>query len=362
MLESKLRKRRYPLLDVVIRRIRVYFWLCLPYLFGWLPLLFRFALLAFCEVIYNFYLFFVKPPHIESLILARLAHENSYKGVAIVTGGTSGIGKEVARSLVLAGYHVHLPARSLQKAEAVASELQTLGKGQVTIHRCDVGNTRELKEFIKSFRSSNSKLDILINGAGNYSPKFQLTEDGMESHMATHVLGTFALTNSLAPLLAASSIARVVIISSAAHYAVSKFDVQTLNDKRLFSRLGGYSNAKFAQTLLGKQLALDLKPVNITVNIVHPGMVDTSIVREDWLSALTIKAMRTLLPFALLNPQQGALTIVWAALSQEATSATGRFFYDLAEDPISWVVQRDFTNGKGVALVSYLKGIFQTEL
>ena len=136
--------------------------------------------------------------------------------------------------------------------------------------------------------------------------------------------------------------------------------MDVFTNRQRFSRLGGYSNAKFAQTLLARQLALDLRPVGIVVNCVHPGMVSTAIGRDDWLSGLVLNTMRSLFPFLLLTPQQGALTALWAALSQEVTGATGRFLYDLAEDPVSWVLQRDLANGKGVELVSYLKTLYES--
>ena len=161
--ESRLQRHKYPLLGTVARRVRIGWWLSLPYVFGWLPLLLRFSILVLVEAAYNLYRFLVRPPHADTYILTHLQHEGARSGVAIVTGGTSGIGKEIARQLVQAGYHVHLPARSLQKAEAVASELCALGKGSVTVHRCDVSSKRELKEFALAFRAASDRLDILVS-------------------------------------------------------------------------------------------------------------------------------------------------------------------------------------------------------
>lgn len=176
--------------------------------------------------------------------------------------------------------------------------------------------------------------------------------------MAIHVIGTYIMCTDLKDALkAASGGGRIVNTSSAAAYIVSKFDLQCFHDRSHFSRLGGYSKAKYAQTLLSNQLALEFKELGITVNCVHPGVVLTDIIRDDPIASWGVTFARTILPFALLTPQEGAITSVWVALSNECDGITGRFFHDLSEDPPSYYINEDMIKGHGRALLAYCKNL-----
>lgn len=108
MLRSKLVQPTWPYLDVTIRWCRRQALLWTPYALCWLPVTVRFFLLVLVEAMYNLYLFCFRPAAQYRMAIARIMEEGRDGGVAIVTGGTSGIGKEIVRSLVQAGYHVHL--------------------------------------------------------------------------------------------------------------------------------------------------------------------------------------------------------------------------------------------------------------
>lgn len=203
----------------------------------------------------------------------------------------------------------------------------------------------------------NVNFNSHLDNAGNYSPTFQVTPDGVESHLGTHVMGAYALTMELKDLLTKSDSPRVINITSSTYYLITSFNMNAFTSKEHFSRFGGYSNAKYAQTLLTLQLALDLKDSHISVNCVHPGMVDTDIARDDPLArTLFNQVLRTLLPFSLVNPKQAALTILWVALSPKTRGLTGRYFHDLVEEPISWALYREFVEGKGKAITEFCKG------
>jgi retinol dehydrogenase-14 len=196
---------------------------------------------------------------------------------------------------------------------------------------------------------------VILDNAGNFSPRFETTEDGLESHMAIHVLGTFLLTTGLSDILRGG---RVINVTSSASYIVSHFDLRAFCDANQFSRQGGYSNAKYAQTLLTLQFALNLREQDIAVNCVHPGMVNTDIIRSDALGKAVLRGVvNTIAPFVMLTPKQGALTPIWAALSPECDSVTGRFFSDLQEDPFSWKITDDFKHGHGKALLVYCENL-----
>lgn len=279
--------------------------------------------------------------------------------VAVVSGGTSGIGKEIVKGLLEAGYFVHIPARNLSKAtNLLATELKPFSK-QVAIHTCDLSSIKSIDNFITEFCNSNSSIDLLVNSAGNYLPSFQKTEDGIESHMAVHVMGTFLLTEGLKDLLRSKPNSHVINVVSSSHNILAKFSLDAFTKKTEFSRVGGYCNAKFAQVLLTKQMALQWQspssgPTSIRVNAVHPGMAKSDISRDDILSRTLIqKILNYIFPISILSARRGALTVLWMALSEEEGMGrvTGRYFHDFAEEPASDVLEEAFRRGDGVALL-----------
>uniref|UniRef100_A0A1D1XJC6 Short-chain dehydrogenase TIC 32, chloroplastic n=1 Tax=Anthurium amnicola TaxID=1678845 RepID=A0A1D1XJC6_9ARAE len=113
---------------------------------------------------------------------------------AIVTGATSGIGKETARVLALRGAKVIIPARTLEAGAAVR---QSLLDGQpdakIDVMQMDLASLGSVECFARSFNSSDQPLNLLINNAGVMCCPFQLSEDGVELQFATNHLGNRTL-------------------------------------------------------------------------------------------------------------------------------------------------------------------------
>lgn len=278
-------------------------------------------------------------------------------GIALVTGATSGIGLEMARALLQAGYRVHIPCRDMKKGERVQNELQQ--HGQVVLYQCDLSSIRQVRRFTQEFKSRNDHLDILINNAGNYQPTFVTSEDGVESHMAVHVVAPFIITNELLPLLERSSEgARIINTTSALHGIVNNFKLTAFTSRAEFSRIAGYANAKYALNLMTKQWALNWRDRKVSVNAVHPGLVLTDISREDPLGDTLLSYLLVrLAPWGVLNARQGAVTVIWAALATEMQDVTGRQLHDLAEEPMNPMVEKDFEAGRGEALLEYIANL-----
>jgi hypothetical protein len=156
MLVSKYSTRKWPVLDSAVRWGRRQCLLFSPYVLFFVPVTLRFFLLVVLEVVYNLYLFFFTLPQSDHLIIS----EGHQGGDAIVTGGTSGIGKEIARALILAGYHVHLPVRDMEKGRKVADEL---GNKAVSLYQCDFSSISKVLAFISTFKSTHKKLNLLIS-------------------------------------------------------------------------------------------------------------------------------------------------------------------------------------------------------
>ncbi len=138
---------------------------------------------------------------------------------AIVTGPTSGIGKETARGFARLGAHVVLACRDATKGAAVRDEIAAdTQDSHLEVMTIDLALPDSIRAFAAAFQRSHRRLDVLVNNAGVLSVRRRLTATGLETHFAVHVLGPVLLTNLLLPTLKASAPSRVINVGLATHY------------------------------------------------------------------------------------------------------------------------------------------------
>lgn len=241
----------------------------------------------------------------------------------LVTGGTSGIGKQTALELAKLDYEVILLSRSAEKGERVRQELvRKSGNPDIKMYKADLSSFSSIRSFAYEFKKNCDKLDVLVNNAGVYLAKRYLNEDGIELTFATNHLGPFLLTNLLLDLLKKSNSARIINVSSAAH-AGTRFDFDDYNKTRKYSGFGTYGESKLCNVLHSYELADRLKEYSITSNVLHPGFIASSFAKNN---GLLYKIGVTLLrPFAK-SVNKGAETSVYLASSDEVEGITGKYF------------------------------------
>lgn len=154
-----------PLYDPLVTSLRHFSLLSIGHVYGGLYL--RLALIFLIEAIYSGYLKLFGPRIDEEEIIAHLARENrDDQAVAIVTGATAGLGKEISIGLLRSGYTLHLPVRNMEKGERVASEMRRLIPGaRIHLYPCDMASSYQVAAFIRAFCSSSSRLDLLVSTA-----------------------------------------------------------------------------------------------------------------------------------------------------------------------------------------------------
>ncbi|MBW8487560.1 SDR family NAD(P)-dependent oxidoreductase [Actinomadura parmotrematis] len=249
--------------------------------------------------------------------------------IAVVTGATSGIGKEIARGLVRDGFRVGIVGRGQVRGDDTRAELEAEAPGaRVDSFLADLSSRAEVRGLAGAVRERYGRLDVLVNNAGVHNLRAKVSVDGFDRMVATNHLGPFLLTNLLLGLLKRSAPARIVVVASEAHRQNDlRDDVAGLAEPASYGPLGSlrvYGRTKLLNILFTQELAERLAGTGVVVNAVCPGMVATGLTRE-------FPAARRLLPAlsrtpVLRTPAQGARMALRLALDPAYAETSGGFY------------------------------------
>ena len=240
--------------------------------------------------------------------------------VCLITGATSGIGKETAIGIAGMGASLILPCRDMQKGELVKKTiLRHTGNSRIDLMHCDLNSFSSIARFCDSVKSRYDKLDILINNAGIWSGDFSLSEDGIEQTFAVNHLAPFLMTNLLLESLKKSRNARIITVSSSMHFK-GKMNFDDLEGRVKFDHAKAYGQSKLANVLFTRYLSGMLKGKGITANSLMPGVVKTDLFENF------NPLMKFLIKLIWISPQRGAETTVYLASSPEVENITGEYF------------------------------------
>ncbi len=200
--------------------------------------------------------------------------------VIAITGANSGIGFATAQGLAQRGATIYVLTRNLERGEDARKRLILATRNpHIYFEQIDLSNLASVRDCADRLLAQANRLDGLINNAGADFRERTITVDGLEANFATNVLGPFLLTNSLMPLLKHAAPSRIVNVSSGGMYT-AKLDVNDFQfERKPFNNLAAYAQAKRAQVMLTEMWAAMLRNDGVTVNAMHPGWVDTPIVR-----------------------------------------------------------------------------------
>ena len=238
----------------------------------------------------------------------------------LITGATSGIGLAAAKELSEMGAKLILTTRDLEKGKEAAKEIYDFsGNKRIEIMECNLASLQSIKHFTDKYKAFHDRLDVLINNAGLWEPKFVKTKDGFESNFAVNYLAPFLLTQLLLDVLVKSAPARIINTASEAHKGIYLNSDDLEMKKGTFSGYKAYGQSKLALLVYARKLADDLREKDVTVNSFHPGIVRTNIFsRLGGVKRFVIKRF-------MISPRQGAKTLVYLATSPEVSSMTGEY-------------------------------------
>lgn len=245
--------------------------------------------------------------------------------ICLITGATSGLGKEIALALALAGNHLILVCRNRDKGELVRQEILTKSNVPVDLMIADLSSQNDIRSLVTELQKNYVSIDILINNAALVSRKQLFSIDNIEMTLATNFLAPFLLTNSLLDMLRKSSSARIINISSAVH-RWGKIDLNDLQyKKRKYQFMKAYAQSKLLLNIYSFELARRLKGSKITVNCVHPGAVKTNL-GSDSADNMFLRLLDKLIKFFFITPAAAAITPVHLACSAEVNGISGKYF------------------------------------
>lgn len=239
----------------------------------------------------------------------------------LITGATSGIGKEVAMELAHQGNNVIFTARRIEAAEKIISDFDRenkSGKGSLSYIPCDLSSFQSVRDACYSFLKSHDRLDILINNAGIWNFEFKESKNTIEEIFHVNVLSPALLKSLLLPALTKSTDAKIIQTASGLHFGT--IDFEDIEGRKKFSGFKAYRQSKLGVILLTRHWAKTLKDQQIGVYAVHPGLVDTRLGRDaGWFSNLFFRTFG-------IPAKKGAKTLIYLAITPKSELVSGEYY------------------------------------
>jgi NAD(P)-dependent dehydrogenase (short-subunit alcohol dehydrogenase family) len=248
--------------------------------------------------------------------------------VALVTGGSSGLGSETARVLAERGAQVILTARDVPKGEAVAAAIRaSTGNQHVEVAELELGSLKQIRAFAQRFLARHPTLHIFVGNAGVMACPAGKTADGFELQFGSNHLGHFLTTCLLVPALRQGAPSRVVSVSSRGHHMspVVFDDIQF--ERRPYDKWQAYGQAKTANVLFAVGLERRLAPHGVHANALHPGGIMTELARHLQTEDFQFLQTRSR-GMKFKSVEAGAATSVFAATAPELEGRGGLYLED----------------------------------
>ena len=246
----------------------------------------------------------------------------------LVTGPTSGLGRQAAQELAALGARVVLVGRDRERLSALADSLSARHRvSRFPIVVADMTSLASVRSATEEVIATESRLDVLIDNAGAIFRERETSPDGIEATFATLVVGPFSLVRGLLPLLERTPGARVIAVTSGGQYAQSLDldDLQSSSDP--YDGTRAYARSKRAQVTLMREWARRLGPAGIRFNSMHPGWT-----RTPGLAEALPEFAHAMGPL-LRSPREGTDTLMWLATTPTHPAPAGSLWLDRRPRP-----------------------------
>ncbi len=240
----------------------------------------------------------------------------------LITGSTDGIGRELAIKLIQDGHNVILHGRSNQKLNETIKEIKRRTSNECKGYLADLSNFEEVQYLCKNIEKEIESLDVLVHNAGTFEKFYQSNKDNIEKTMAVNYISNVLINELLLNYFKKSTEKRreigeplrIILVSSIAHHS-SKFSIDYWfkMGRNFYDAYKAYSNSKMAQIMYCYYISDFLKDDFITVNVLHPGVINTKILTEN---------------FGIQGAplSEGIETPYYLITSNEVVNITGKYF------------------------------------
>ena len=239
--------------------------------------------------------------------LPKFSLENK---IALVTGGSRGIGKAIAFGLAEAGANVIVASRKFHHLNAIAKEISSLGRKSLAVV-ANTGSLEDIRSLVAEGVKTFGRIDILVNNAGTnpvMGPVIDIEEKVWDKIMGVNLKGYFFLSQAVAKIMCEKGGGKIINISS-------------IRGVTPIEGLGVYSISKAGVIMLTKVLALELSRFNIQVNCIAPGFVKTKFSQVFWSNPEALKKQLENIPLKrVAQPEDIVGTAIY--LASEASSYT----------------------------------------
>jgi retinol dehydrogenase-12 len=250
----------------------------------------------------------------------------------VITGASTGIGREAAVALGRLGAKLVLVGRSRQRHRPVIADLESESI-EFDLVEAELSDLSSIARAAGQIEERHPEVTVLVNNAGQGGRRGK-TADGFELAFGVNYLSHYLLTRKLLDGFIKNSPARIVNLSSNAHYDIKTFDPTVgLGRTRSFTGLPEYAHSKAAMAAFTLELAHRLVESGVKAVAVHPGLVAT----DGWRAIPP--PFRWFMTRRMLVPAQGALPVLQAVLNPEAKSGSyltpdgEKVIHPLAADP-----------------------------
>lgn len=254
--------------------------------------------------------------------------------VALVTGGTGGIGLSIIKALIKANYDVYFVGFNEDKGRKIERELKETLKNQnnmVQFSQLDLSDLNAVRIFAEDFTNSKSRLDLLLFAAGTILPTRQETPEGVEKTLATGYLSTYILCEALEPLLEKGDRPRILAVGGASYVVLKEcLDFEDFNNLQNYNGFKASTRTVHARVVLMHILAERLAGKGIDVNTFHPGLIKSEMGRHyrpplSWIFFLSS-----------LVSTKDSKSGVYACLSEDLNGVSNHFLNNRKRSPLSY--------------------------